>query len=267
MKNWQEEKLKRELPNWKATQSNSPQVGHKEMGRRGEEELRNWSWARDQQQPNWGCGEEEEQRGGGKSWQGRWDTRIPPKKDTILRFQELPRTEHLTNGKKKYWGRHTKIWDYQGQKYFKLIKKKKNSLAAKEWEPVSYQQVQVEEDKEAVSFKSWRKSISSLELCIQQNYPSVARMTQKCSQGQKDQFTTHRWSLGDLRGFLPMREMKHKEEDLWAKKLVGTCFLLFEQMRVMSARRQWRGEETVSMACPPSVLGARRGEGRHLYTD
>ena len=32
MKNWQEEKLKRELLNWKATQSNSPQVGHKEMG-------------------------------------------------------------------------------------------------------------------------------------------------------------------------------------------------------------------------------------------
>ena len=27
---------------------------------------------------------------------------FPPKKDTILRLQELPRTEHLTDGKKKY---------------------------------------------------------------------------------------------------------------------------------------------------------------------
>ena len=55
-------------------------------------------------------------------------------------------------------------------KIFQTNQKEKNSLAAKQREPVSYQQVQIEEDKEAVSFKCWRKSISSLELCIQQNY-------------------------------------------------------------------------------------------------
>ena len=38
-------------------------------------------------------------------------------------------------------------------KIFQTNQKEKNSLAAKQREPVSYQQVQIEEDKEAVSFK------------------------------------------------------------------------------------------------------------------